>query len=72
MKTPNIAQINYNNGNNILFYSNDFELITAEIYEYLFGNMKDNFGDDAEKVECIFDNNYIIIKFLIKILKVNI
>ena len=63
MKTPNIAQINYNNGNNILFYPNDFELISAEIYEYLFGYMKDNFGGDAEKVECIFDNIYIIIKF---------
>ena len=61
MKTPNIAQINYNNGNNILFYSNDFELITAEIYEYLFGSFDKNVRDynsKAEKVECIFDNNY--------------
>jgi hypothetical protein len=66
MKTPNIAQINYNNGNNILFYSNDFELISAEIYEYLFGSFDKNvrdYNNKAEKVECIFDNNYIIIKF---------
>ena len=66
MKTPNIAQIKYNNGNNILFYSNDFELISAEIYEYLFGSFDKNVRDynsKAEKVECIFDNNYIIIKF---------
>ena len=58
MKIPDYAQINYN-GNNILFYYNDFELISAEIYEYLFWN----FNDKGEKIECIFDDKYIIIKF---------
>ena len=67
MKIPNISHINYN-GNNTLMYYIDFELISKDIYEYLFNSMNkyyknDSFESKAEMVECIFDNKYIVISF---------
>ena len=73
----NITTIKYNE-NDILFYFSNFELISAEIYELLFKYIHMNalfqegknviFNNEAlkvkaEKAECIFDNEYIIIKF---------
>ena len=69
MEIPNISHINYN-GNNTLLYYIDFELISKDIYEYLFNytsnNYKNNesFESKAEMVECIFDNKYIVVNFL--------
>ena len=70
IQNPNITQINYNNENNILFYYFDFELISAEIYEFLFKYIGKNvvFNDDtfdtkAEKAMCVFEDKYIIIQF---------
>ena len=66
MKIPNISHINYN-GNNTLLYYKDFELISKDIYEYLFNCMSnyyknnESFESKAEMVECIFNNKYIVI-----------
>ena len=61
--------------NKDFFYHYDFELISAEIYDYLFYfldslNINNNFQnkvmdlDKVEKVECLVDKKYILIKFL--------
>ena len=74
-KVPNMGKINYDS-NEILFYYYDFELISAEIFEYLFNfiNLQNNNDilkisqklnlDKPEKVECLIDKKYILIKFL--------
>ena len=53
--------------NKDLVYYCDFELINEELYDYLFkpNNMpyQNNIQDKAEKVECLFDQNYLLIKF---------
>ena len=74
-KSASMAPINYKSN---IFYLYDFELISSEIYEYLFSSMNFNFSirdnksiafnesleNKAEKVECIIDNDYIIIQML--------
>ena len=70
-KCPDISQINYGYDKN-LFYFYNFELIDAEIYDYLFNaNNRNNYSinnqnsiiENAEKVECIIDKSYILIYF---------
>ena len=76
-QNPSLTHINYNR-NNKLFYLYDFEIINAEIYDSLFKYMNMNiliqegksivFNNDtlitkAEKVECIFEAELIIIQF---------
>ena len=63
-KNPYIGTISYRPNKDLEYYY-DFELINAEIYDYLFKsiNMPNNIQDKAEKVECLFDKNYLIIKF---------
>ena len=60
-----------------LFYYYDFELISSEIYDYLFksnlqnlyypnfnkGNNQNIVGDKEENVGCIIDQNYLLIEF---------
>jgi len=76
IQNPNTILMNYN-VNNILFYYSDFELVNAKIYDSLFKYMNmnilieegkgvvnnDNFVMKAEKVECIFEAELIIIQF---------
>ena len=70
-KIPDISQINYIS-DKTLYYKYDFELINAEIYDYLFNvNNRNKFSsnnqysdlDKAELVECIIDKSYILINF---------
>ena len=77
MQEPSMNSMNYS-GNN-LFYYYDFELISVEVFEFLFKYMNmnikiqnnqsiafnhdNNFEIKAEKAECIFDEEYIIIQF---------
>ena len=77
IQNPSLTHIKYN-GNNKLLYFYDFEIINAEIYDSLFKYMNMNiliqegksivFNNDtlitkAEKVECIFEAELIIIQF---------
>ena len=76
-KVPNMGKINYDSNENFFYYY-DFELISEEIFDYLFNfiNLQNNNDivksseelefniDKPEKVECLIDKNYIIIKFL--------
>ena len=77
MQEPSMNSMNYS-GNN-LFYYYDFKLISVEVFEFLFKYMNmnikiqnnqsiafnhdNNFEIKAEKAECIFDEEYIIIQF---------
>ena len=61
---------------NSLFYYDNFEIISSEIYKYLFDRIdtelnieqsiifKRSIENKGEKVCCLFDNNRIIIKFI--------
>ena len=71
-RSPNVTKITYNSNKYLLYYY-DFELISAEIYDYFFKNIETNvisqennyqnsLLDKAGKVECFFDKKYIIIK----------
>ena len=79
-KLPQITGFEYYDNNNkeqSLFYSYDFEIISEEIYEYLFKylDMNINSVSDREirnfllsdenegKVDCLFDKKRVIIKF---------
>ena len=59
-KIPDLAKIIHNNNQNLLYF-HDFELISSEIYEYLFfhSNQGELEEDKAEKAECSFDKNYL-------------
>ena len=72
---PEMIQFSYEN--NILWYIHDFELISADIYHFLFKNFNLNVSlvknslrmskidtIKADKVECLFSQQRIIIKFL--------
>ena len=80
-KVPNINTITYGS-NKDLFYYYDFELINVEIFDYLFNfiNLQNNNNniinsfqeldlDKPEKVECLIDKKYILIKFLNPLVK---
>jgi hypothetical protein len=71
-KGPNMSQITYDY-NRTLFYYDDFEIISEEIYDYIFNVDKrnqynyNNQNSDinmAKKVECLIDKSYILIYFL--------
>ena len=72
---PEMIQFSYEN--NLLWYIHDFELISADIYHFLFKNFNLNVSlvknslrmskidtIKADKVECLFSKQRIIIKFL--------
>ena len=84
-RLPEISGFDYYDNNQTqksLFYYNNFELVSSEVYESLFKDinmniksndrevrlllLQDRIDRDEGKVECLFEKNKIIIKFLNK------
>ena len=65
IRHPKSDKMIYDNKQYFSYFIN-FELISIEIFDYLFNsiNNENNNQNQLEKMECIVDNDYIIVKFL--------